>query len=209
MLGAFFSPASGVDFKWGAGFREGGDGGLVEAAEVAAGANAELFWQVGMAYEIEEPTADALLVSLPIARPYFIRAVGVAADVFWVVHFPAAGEVVDAADEVVPVGHARELLDPLFVAGDVIAFEAELDVELGESGTRFLHRFDIAGQLADEHPPVVERLGHRVVVGKAQLAEAALGGDAREVHRPAIGVAAERRVSVVVGEAGKHGGGDI
>ena len=115
----------------------------------------------------------------------------------------------DAADEVVPVGHARELLDPRFVAGEVVAFEAELDVELGESGTRFLHRFDIARQLADEHPPVVKGLGHRVVVGKAQLAEAALGGDAREVHRPAIGVAAERRVSVVVGEAGKHGGGDI
>ena len=116
------------------------------------------------------------------------------------IHLPALGQVVDAADEEVPVRQARQLLDPRLAPGDEVALEPEADGELRECGARLLHRIEIARQIGEAHAPVVKLLWHRVVIREADLAEPQFHGVRGVFERPARRVMAERGVDVVVGE---------
>ena len=200
-----FAEASGADFHDGVGVDEGLDHGFVVGAEVALGAEAEFFGEVGVGAEVEVAAADAFFVEMPVERPNFFDGTGFfpAGEVFGVIDIPAGGDVVDTADEVVPGGQGAGGFEPGLAAFEVIALEGEADREGGEGGLGDCDEFEVFWELFDIHAPVVERVGHGVVVGEADFGESGGEGGGCVVNGEAFGVAAKGGVGVVVSEHGE------
>ena len=99
-----------------------------------------------------------------------------------------------------------EIANPILVAGQIIHLHREADGELRELALRpadFLHVFV---ELPIEHAPVIEIIArHRRVIGETNFGETQLHGAAGVIHRLAAGVAAERRVHVIIRRQ-LHGG---
>lgn len=200
-----FAEASGADLHDGIGVDEGLDDGFVVGAEVAGWAEAEFFGEVGMGAEVEVAAADAFFVEVPVESPYFFDGPGLfpAGKVLGVIHVPAWGDVVDAADEVVPGGHGASGFEPGFAAFEVVAFEGEADGEGRVGGLGGCDQFEVLGELIEVHAPVVEGLWHGVVVGEADFGESGAESGGGVVDGEAFGVAAKGGVSVVVSEHGE------
>ena len=158
-----------------------------------------------MGAEVEVAATDAFFVEMPVERPDFFDGTGFfpAGEVFGVIDIPAGGNVVDTADEVVPGGHGASGFEPGLVAFEVVALEGEADGEGGEGGLSGCDEFEVFWELIEVHTPVVEGLGHGVVVGEADFDESGGESGCRVVDREAFGVAAEGGVGVVVSEHGE------
>ena len=200
-----FAEAGGADFHDGVGVDEGLDHGFVVGAEVALGAEAEFFGEVGVGAEFEVAAADAFFVEMPVERPDFFDGTGFfpAGEVFGVIDVPAGGNVVDTADEVVPGGHAASGFEPGLATFEVVALEGEADREGGEGGLGGCDEFEVFWELINIHAPVVERVGHGVVVGEADFGESGAESGGCVVNGEAFGVAAKGGVGVVVSEHGE------
>jgi hypothetical protein len=200
-----FAEASGADLHDGIGVDEGLDDGFVVGAEVALGAEAEFFGEVGMGAEVEVAAADAFFVEMPVERPDFFDGSGFfpPGEVFGVIDIPAGGDVMDTADEVVPGGHGAGGFEPGLAAFEVVALEGEADGEGGEGGLGGCDEFEVSWELFEVHAPVVEGLGHGVVVGEADFGESGGESGVRVVGGEAFGVAAEGGMGVVVSEHGE------
>jgi hypothetical protein len=199
-----FAEASGADFHDGIGVDEGLDDGFVVGAEIALGAEAEFFGEVRMGAEVEVAAADAFFVEMPVERPDFFDGTRFfpAGEVFGVIDIPAGGDVVDTADEVVPGCHGASGIEPRLVAFEVVALEGEADREGGEGGLSGCDEFEVFWELFEVHAPVVEGLGHGVVIREADFGESGGESGGRVVGGEAFGVAAKGGVGVVVS---KHG----
>ena len=103
------------------------------------------------------------------------------------------------ADEVVP-GMARgQVANPVFVAGEVIHLQGELDDEVGMVAAGLLDAGDILVEVGGLHAPVIKVIPrHGAVVGEADFLEAEPDGLRRQFGRLARGVAAQGRVHVVI-----------
>src|SRR5215469_5364341 len=141
---------------------------FVIATQISCRSIAKFLCQVRVSDKIKEPTFDAADVFLPIQRPdLFDRVLFESRQVFRVVYIPTRGDVVNAADEIVPRRLSRQLLNPGFVALYEITLQPEANGEPGRS--RSLDHIEVPRQIVDRHPPGVELLRHRVVVGEADL----------------------------------------
>lgn len=200
-----FAEACGADLHDGIGVDEGLDDGFVVGAEVALGTEAEFFGEVGMGAEVEVAAADAFFVEMPVERPDFFDGTGFfpPGEVFGVIDIPAGGDVMDTADEVVPGSHGASGIEPGLAAFEVVALEGEADGEGGEGGLSGGDEFEVLGELIEVHAPVVEGLGHGVVVGEADFGESGGESGGRVVGGEAFGVAAEGGMGVVVSEHGE------
>jgi hypothetical protein len=200
-----FAEAGGADLHDGVGVDEGLDNRFVIGAEVALGAEAEFFGEVRMGAEVEVAAADAFFVEMPVERPNFFDGTGFfpAGEVFGVIDIPAGGDVVDTADEVVPGGHGAGGFEPGLAAFEVVALEGETDGEGGEGGLGGCDEFEVFWELIDIHAPIVEGLGHGVVIREADFGEPGGESGGRVVDGGAFGVAAEGGVGVVVSEHGE------
>ena len=200
-----FSEASGADFHDGVGVDEGLDDGFVVGAEVALGAEAEFFGEVRMGAEVEVTAADAFFVEMPVESPDFFHGTGFfpAGEVFGVIDIPAGGDVMDTADEVVPGGHAASGFEPGLATFEVVALEGEADREGGEGGLGGCDEFEVFWELIEVHAPVVEGLGHGVVVGEADFGKSGGESGGCVVDGEAFGVAAKGGMGVVVSEHGE------
>jgi hypothetical protein len=123
--------------------------------------------------------------------------------VFGVIDIPTWGDVMDAADEVVPGGHGASGIEPGLAAFKVVAFEGEADREGGEGGLGGCDEFEVFWELFKVHAPVVEGLRHGVVVGEADFGKSGGESGGRVVSGEAFGVAAKGGVGVVVSEHGE------
>lgn len=154
-----FAEAGGADFHDGVGVDEGLDDGIVVVAEVALGAETEFFGEVGVGAEVEVSAANAFFVEVPVERPDFFGGTGLfpTGEVFGVIDIPARGDVVDAADEVVPGGQGSGGFEPGIVAFEEVAFEGETDGEGGEGALGGRDEFEVLREVLEVHAPVVER----------------------------------------------------
>lgn len=109
----------------------------------------------------------------------------------------------DAADEVVPGGHGASGFEPGLAAFEVVALEGEADGEGGEGGLGGGDEFEVSGEFIEVHAPVVEGLGHGVVVGEADFGESGGESGGRVADGEAFCVAAKGGVGVVVSEHGE------
>jgi len=200
-----FAEACGADLHDGIGVDEGLDDGFVVGAEVALGAEAEFFGEVGMGAEVEVAAADAFLVEMPVERPDFFHGTGFfpPGEVFGVIDIPAGGDVMDTADEVVPGGHGAGGFEPGLAAFEIVALEGEANGEGWKGGLGGCDEFEVLGELFNVHAPVVERVGHGVVVGEADFGKAGGEGGCGVGDGKAFGVATKGGVGVVVGEHGE------
>ena len=200
-----FAEASGTDFHDGIGVDKGLDDRFVVGAKVTLGAETEFLGEVGMGAEVEVAAADAFFVEMPVERPDFFDGTGFfpPGEVFGVIDIPAGGDVMDTADEVVPGGHGASGFEPGLVAFEVVAFEGKADGEGGEGGLSGCDEFEVFWELFEVHAPVVEGLGHGVVVGEADFGESGGESSGRVVGGEAFGVAAEGGMGVVVSEHGE------
>jgi hypothetical protein len=155
--------------------------------------------------EVEVAAADAFFVEVPVERPDFFDGTGFfpAGEVFGVIDIPTGGDVVDAADEVVPGGQGAGGFEPGLATFEVVALEGEADREGGEGGLGGCDEFEVFWELINIHAPVVERVGHGVVVGEADFGESGAESGGCVVNGEAFGVAAEGGVGVVVSEHGE------
>jgi hypothetical protein len=191
--------AGGVDFEHGAGLGHGVEGGQVKPGEIAFGPMAEFLDEVGVGEKIEEAALDHFSVGVEIGLPDLLdRLLAPALEVLGVVDIPVGRDVVDGADEVIPLGLGGEVADVAFVAGNEVALEAETDGVMREFAADLGDKLEVFGELAGAHAPVVELSGHGVVVGEADLGQAALLRGENVVARGADGVAAEWRVEMII-----------
>ena len=158
-----------------------------------------------MGAEVEVAAADALFVEMPVERPDFFDGTEFfpPGEVFGVIDFPAGGDVMDTADEVVPGCQGAGGFEPGLATFEVIAFEGEADGEGGEGGLGGCDEFEVFWEFFEVHAPVVEGLGHGVVVGEADFGKSGGESGGRVVGGEAFGVAAEGGVGVVVSEHGE------
>ena len=170
--------------------------------EIACGAEAELFRQVGVRIEIEKLGADHLLVELPVAAPNVLhRSSGFPlAQMRWVIHRPIRANVVHAANKVVKSGHSCLFFDPGLVPCKVVALQAQANGKVRVIGPGFVHHVQVAGEVGERHPPVIEEFGHGVVVREANFGQSQGLGPGRVITRMALGMQAQGGVEVVVGE---------
>ena len=99
-----------------------------------------------------------------------------------------------------------EIADPILVAGQIINFEAKADGELWELALRPADFFNVFVELAIEHAPVIEIITlHRRVIRETDFGEPEFHTTTRIIHRLAAGVAAKRRVHVIIRRQ-LHGG---
>jgi len=197
--------ACGADLHDGVGVDEGLDDGFVVGAEVALGAEAEFFGEVGMGAEVEVAAADAFLVEMPVERPDFFHGTGFfpPGEVLGVIDIPSGGDVMNTADEVVPGGQGAGGFEPGLSAFEVVALEGEADREGGEGGLGGCDEFEVFWELIEVHTPVVEGLGHGVVVREADFGKSGGESGGCVVNGEAFGVAAKGGVGVVVSEHGE------
>ena len=108
----------------------------------------------------------------------------------------------NAADQVIPRSHPGKFLDPAFLAGEEVAFQPEANGERGGFLARLRNHVEVARQVVEAHPPVVElsRPRHRAVVGEADLIQPTSAGGGDVFERFADRVAAQRGVDVIVRE---------
>ena len=154
----------------------------------------EFLWKIGMGHEIEQAGADAFFVGIEIKPPDFrYRTFFKPAEMRGIVHIPTGGDVMHAADQVIPGRHGRELFDPRFMAGDEIDLQPNPNGQLGKCRARCLNRCQITGKLLDRHPPVIKVFRHRAVIGKPDLRQSHFCCPARIIDRPPLGMAAKAR----------------
>src|SRR6185295_1643929 len=111
-----------------------------------------------------------------VGGPHFERiTVAPFGKLFWIVEVPGTGNVMDRADEIIPGMAGGKMANPVFVAGDVIDFEPELDFELGIFPLRAPDFFNVFVELIEAHAPVVEIVPlHRAMVGDTDFGKADL-----------------------------------
>ena len=128
LFGARFVEAGGVEFDGRVSRDDGFDDGIVKAAEVAFGSVGEFFDEVWVSENVEETGAGHVGVFFPILRPDFLDvSFGPTAEPFGIVEVPLVVEVVDRADEIIPVVAAGEIDDPFVGFWKPIAFQACAD----------------------------------------------------------------------------------
>ena len=92
-----------------------------------------------------------------------------------------------------------QVTNPVLVAGQIIHFERKPDGELRKIPLRLADFFDVFIQLRGIHPPVVKIVArHWRMVGEADLGQSEGNGVFCVFGRLAGGMAAERRVHVVI-----------
>ena len=125
---------------------------------------------------------------------------GPAAEPFRVVEIPVA-EIVDGTNQIVPVVAGSELGDPRLAASEPVAFQAGADGNPACGlGPGALDPAEIFGKFRLGHPPIIERFGDlRSVIGNPVFAESSFHRSLDEGFRFALGMAAKRRVGVIVG----------
>ena len=160
-----------------------------------------------MRHEVEKPTADRAFdrsASRPPRSLTFRHRV--AFECLRSVDLRAVAEIMNAADEIVPVGQPAQFIDPSLTAAEEIALETEPDGELLERDAAglLLPPQDSAARSSRSMRQSSKVGGHGIVVGKANLAQAELDGVGCKLHRPACRVMAKRRVQMVVGKRGEH-----
>ena len=199
-LTAVFAQAGGVELDGGACLLRSGEEAFVEGGAVLLRSVAEFLGEIGVADDFEEAARGGHCQSLEINRPHFEGVATIPLGEFGgVVHIPRIGDVMNGADEVIPRMTCGEFADPLFVAGQVIDFEGEFDGELGELALGVADFADVFVELIGAHAPIVEVVArHRGVVGESDLGEAEFDGARGILCRLARGVAAERRVHVII-----------
>ena len=111
-----------------------------------------------------------------------------------------------AADEIIPRLPRGELANPIFVAGQVIHFEREADLELWKFFLCAADFGDVFIQLTVRHAPVIEVIaGHGRMVREANFREADFHRVPRVIHWFTRRMAAERRMHMQI-SGQRHGG---
>ena len=106
----------------------------------------------------------------------------------------------DRPDQVVPIGHGRELFDPWFAAREPIALHADADRDAASGMVACpLNPCEVGGHFGLIHAPVVEWLWNlRGVVGDAIFGQPSGQGGIDKSLGIAHRMAAKWRVSVVI-----------
>lgn len=199
--GAGLVPASGIELDDAASRGDDVDDRLVEPIEIAGRDVGEFFHEIRVAEDVENATIGHFRIGFPIVGPDGIDiALCPTAEPFRVVEIPVA-EVMDGADEVVPVVAGCEVCDPVFTTSEPVALKAGADGNAtGGAAAGAFDPLEIVWKLGNVHAPVVERLRDlRGVVGDAVFSEACGDCGVDIGFRLSFGMAAERCVSVVVG----------
>ena len=201
MFGAGFVEAGGVELDGAFPFEDGFDDGIVEAAEVAVGGVGEFLDEVGVAEKIEEAGAGHAGVFFPVGGPDLVD-VGFSppSEPLGVVEVPFVAEVVDGADEVIPVVGLVEVVDPVEAVGEPIAFESGADGEAsGGVDAGAVDPVEVGREIGLQHAPVVKGFGALWgVVGDPVFGE--IGSDGLVDKGPgfAFGMETKRGVGVVI-----------
>ena len=105
----------------------------------------------------------------------------------------------DGADEVIPRVTRGQVPHPIFVAGEVIHFQGELDDEVGMVAAGLIDLGDVGFEVGGLHAPVVEVVaGHGIVVREADFLEAKPDSLRRQFSRFTRSVAAEGCVRMII-----------
>ena len=105
----------------------------------------------------------------------------------------------DRTNQIIPRVALGQRANPLFLPREVIHFQAELDLQLGEIPLGLADFFHILIQLAKTHPPIIKIvLLHRGMIREANFRQANLQRLRRILRRFAGSVAAKRRVDMVI-----------
>ncbi len=153
-----------------------------------------------MADDVKEARFRRLAKPLEIDRPDFKWiAILPFGDVRRIIHRPGVGDIMDRADKIIPGMARRQVTNPLLMTGQEIDFHGQLDDEVGELFLSAADFLDVLIQLIQAHAPFVEIvLLHRRMVGEADFIKPQFNCARRIFHRLAGGMAAERRVHVII-----------
>ena len=104
------------------------------------------------------------------------------------------------ADQIVPGMARRQFANPVLVTGEVIHFQGQLDDEPGVIAPRLFYFLHVFIHIARQHAPIVKIVAwHGAVFGKPDFPQTQFGRLRGILGRLSHGMAAERRVHVVIG----------